>query len=349
MSFIIVALLIMIFSKASYAKADAFNSDYLSLESTTAINGVFVILVFLRHFGQYCDLESAADAAFVKMDLYLGQLIVVPFLFFSGYGIMLSIMKKGTPYVKRIFKDRFLKILLHFDICVFFYMIIALAFKADCDWKEYLLAFTSWTSIGNSNWYITATLALYIITTVSFLIIRKKHFIAMILFTGLTGVFIFFNIKVGRPSYTYNTVMVFPLGMFYAYFKPNIDKLVMKNNIVYTLALSAVSLCYLFSGMHSQERAVWYSLWSASFILLIVIISMKIKINNPMLMFFGKHVFSIYILQRIPMRLLYQFDFNSSPINMFIVSFAVTLFIALAFDAAMKKLDSRLFDRKKLK
>lgn len=348
MTFVLIALIALIFSKATYAPKNGFNKDYISKDSTTAINGIFVILVFLRHFVQYFEFNAVSDASFIEVDKFLNQLIVVPFLFFSGYGTMLSIAKKGTSYVKNLLKGRFLRILLHFDICVLLYLILNLIIGKKFPLKQTLLAFTTWTSLGNSNWYITAVLALYLIAIVSFLLIRKHHLPALVLFTALTIGFVYFNMKVGRPNYCYNTIITFPLGMWFAYFKPTIDELVMKNNLCYSLCLAAVSLCFTISFIYRFSGVEAYSIWSGAFAILLVLLAMKIKISNPLLIFFGEHVFSIYILQRLPMIAFYYLDLNVKPILVFIASFAITLFMALIFDESMKKLDGVLFDRKKL-
>lgn len=135
------------------------NTEYLSKESTTAINGIFVFLVFLCHAIGYVKVDPEIDVQWTTMHSYMGQLVVVPFLFFSGYGIMCSIRKKGDPYVKGMFKKRFLSLLLHFDLAVFLYFLLNIIFlKKDYSLADTLLAFLTWTSIGNSNWYIGAML-----------------------------------------------------------------------------------------------------------------------------------------------------------------------------------------------
>ena len=71
-----------------------FNSDYMSIESTRSIKGLFVIFVFFRHVQQYLVLsDHFLDRLFDLFDGILGQLIVVMFLFYSGYGIIKKIKK----------------------------------------------------------------------------------------------------------------------------------------------------------------------------------------------------------------------------------------------------------------
>ena len=53
MIFFLVALLILALVGVKYAGVNKFNTEYMSKDSTTAINGVFVILVFFSHCAQY--------------------------------------------------------------------------------------------------------------------------------------------------------------------------------------------------------------------------------------------------------------------------------------------------------
>lgn len=50
----------------------------LNKEQTTCINGIFVLFVFLSHFGQYETMPWNGVL------LAIGQLMVAPFLFYSG-------------------------------------------------------------------------------------------------------------------------------------------------------------------------------------------------------------------------------------------------------------------------
>lgn len=65
----------------------------LNKEQTTCINGIFVLFVFLSHFGQYETMP------WNNLLLAIGQLMVAPFLFYSGYGIMEQIQRRGIMYL----------------------------------------------------------------------------------------------------------------------------------------------------------------------------------------------------------------------------------------------------------
>ena len=104
--FILIAL---ICSGLSVAKKNEFYSDYCSPKNTNTINAIFSILIFLSHAVTYVKLDGVLDGPYFEFRSFLGQLVVVTYLFFSGFGIMESIKKKGIPYVKAMPVQRFFK------------------------------------------------------------------------------------------------------------------------------------------------------------------------------------------------------------------------------------------------
>lgn len=79
---------------------------------------------------------------------------------------------------------------------------------------------------------------------------------------------------------------------------------------------------------------------------IILLVSMKLKVGNPVFSLFGRHVFGVYILQHIPMTVFKKFGLASNIYVFFILSFAATLLMAIVFDALMKKLDAKVFTPK---
>lgn len=307
MIYVLAAALFVFLCGAKFVKSGEFNSDYMSKDTTGAINGIFVLLVFMCHISGYMKLGGSSDTIWLDLKSWLGQLVVVTFLFYSGYGMMCSIMKKGTPYVKGIFRRRFLSLFAHFDIAV---------------------------------------LCLYLILIVSFLIFRKHHIPGLIAMTVLTCGLAFALIKVGKPAWYYNTLILFPLGMWYAYLKKYIDKFVMKNNYIYMLCITVAVAAFVVGHKYRSAGLPVYWAWASAFMLIVVLASMKIKIGNPALSMLGKHVFSVYILQRIPMTIFKRLGLVNNNLNYFILCFAVTLLMAIVFDALMKKLDAKVFTPK---
>lgn len=130
------------------------NNDYLSPEKTTTIKGIFIVLVFFSHFNSYVMYSNTLDNVYVKIIGYVGQAMVAPFLFYSGYGVMEQITKKGNSYIKSIPIKRFLVTMIKFDLAVFLFYIINIFLNNTISLKKILLSFIGWDSLGNSNWYI---------------------------------------------------------------------------------------------------------------------------------------------------------------------------------------------------
>jgi peptidoglycan/LPS O-acetylase OafA/YrhL len=63
-----------------------------------------------------------------------------------------------------------------------------------------------------------------------------------------------------------------------------------------------------------------------------VLLTKKIEIKSPLLEFLGQHIFSIYILQRIPMYILQKMRINSHPVIFSILSIIVSFILGVFFD-----------------
>ena len=154
--------------------------------------------------------------------------------------------------------------------------------------------------------------------------------------------------KAGKEGFWYNTIILFPLGFWYSYFKNTIEKILMKNDIIYSSILAVVVIAYIFAYLHRFDKLLIYEIWAMLFCALTVMLTMKISLQNEILKFLGKHIFSIYIIQRIPMILLDHYGLSGRHKYVFlIVSFAITIAMALIFDFITGKISSAIWKPKK--
>ncbi len=347
MTVFLLLLVLLCVIGAEVKKENEFFEDYASLEKSNAIKGIFVVLVFFSHAKAYMHLNDANSQYYLGVQQYLAQMIVVPFLFFSGYGIMQSIMKKGNDYVKKIPTNRLLKVLLHFDIAVLLFVILNLIIKREMTLGKVLWSLVGWESIGNSNWYILAILLAYAATFIAFIVCRKHHYLGATVTTILLiGIILY--ISKYRPGYYYNTLLTYSLGIWYALFKDKIDKICMKKDIIWLVLVGLCGMGYYLAHKNYTKSVWYYELWACLFMLLLILFSMKISINNGILQFFGNHIFSIYILQRLPMDFINaHYKVEKVPYIFLITSFIITLIIAMIFDYAMDRLDGLVWRKNK--
>lgn len=211
----IAALFLLFFLIVFSLKITNDNSTFaISKEQTQAIKGIFVITIFFSHFCSYVFFDKWFDIPMKSYCSWLGQLMVVPFLFYSGYGIFESVKKKGRDYIKTFPKKRILKTLVHFDFAILLFLIYDFFFAPEyLSLLKILLSFIAWNSIGNSNWFIFAILCAYVFSYLSLYFTRGNLLKSFISITVLC----FFYIAVVsrfKGGYWVDTILSFPLGCF---------------------------------------------------------------------------------------------------------------------------------------
>lgn len=329
----------------TFAKPGVYFEDYISIEKANCLKGIFIILVFFRHFGQYVDQKASLDSYFLVIDHALGQMIVALFLFLSGYGIMESVRKKGMDYVKKMPYHRIFKVWIHFCIALIPYLIYRLAVGKQTSLKKIVLSMLCWESLGNSNWYIMAIILSYFILYLSFLIFKEKYEKAAVFATLLTCVTIAILLPF-RPDRYYNTLLCVPAGVWFSLYKQRLDRFFQKSQLRYiTGFMLSIIFFLLFDVLRViTKNVVVYELAAILFVSCILFFARKVCLANPVLRFCGEHVFSLYILQRLPM----LFFKNVIPLSdheyiYFAVSFLTTFLIALLFEWVLRRLDRILF------
>lgn len=88
---------------------------------------------------------------------------------------MESIFKKGQAYVESFPRRRLLPTLLNFDVAVAAFLLLNVVLGIKHSKHDIILAFTGWTSLGNSNWYIFVILLCYLCTYIGFYLVYHKR------------------------------------------------------------------------------------------------------------------------------------------------------------------------------
>ena len=150
----------------------------------------------------------------------------------------------------------------------------------------------------------------------------------------LTIAWIWFQMRIDMPSRYYNTIIMAPMGMLYSKYRRPIEKIVMKSDITSYLTAAVMLGVYLLAFICKRDYGIEvYTVWAASFMMLLLLFTMKVRVHNDLLEWLGSHVFSIYILQRIPMIILEHFGLIETHKYMALVAvFALTIPLALVFE-----------------
>ncbi len=310
-----------------------FYADYLSKDKTNSIKGLFILLIVLTHSLPYIE---RSGYQFVRMDdkiflsslYHIGQLVVVMFLFYSGYGVSESFKKKGMNYAKSMPRHRILSTLLNFDVAVIFFIILSLILGITLTVKQSLLALTAWESVGNSNWYIFIILLCYIASYISFLLYENNKMRRTLLLIVIIFVFLIL-LSCFKEEYWYNTILCYPAGVLYSTFKEELEQKI-KTHYILMLFISVLSFIVLFI-IPFDILCIRYNVMCIAFAFSIVLFTMKTSIDNKCLRWFGKNLFPIYIYMRLPMIVMeerFQSTILSYPYIFILISLIITIGIA---------------------
>lgn len=309
-------------------------NDYISYDKSTSIKGIFILLVFFSHFNKYASYSRFLDIAYFKIVGVVGQIMVVSFLFYSGYGVMESIKKKGADYVSSIPKNRVLKVFLQFIIATVLVVAVKYAVGENFNLKKILLTFLCW----ESDWFVFAIIFLYLFTYLSFKIAKNKSYLINVLLIAASTALYIIVLRNFRSRFWYDTVLCYPLGMLYSLYKDKIEKLTADRIYKWIVAVFIVGI--LTAGLKVLGGNALLSVLLGFMLtgIFIVIVTMRVSLHNKALNWFGAHLFEIYLLHRIPMIILNKLGLiKSIPSISFIICIAATMVLSFYYSKIYKK------------
>jgi len=297
--------------------------DYLSRDVTTSVKGVFILMVFFSHFNSYVQYTEWLDRIYTIPFSLIGQGMVTMFLFYSGYGVMEQI-KRRDNYVSLMPVKRILSTLFQFSVAVVLFALLRFSLSEPFTVKTFVLSLIGWDSLGNSNWYIFAVLCMYVITYISFKIFSGSHKKAALFNLAATTIYIVVMCYIAhKPSQWYDTVLLYPFGLLWSLYKDKLDKLLKSNVICILIFVFALLVWFVIGNFYVKH---------IMFALAFLMFTVKVQLGNKILTWFGKHLFEIYILQRIPMIVLDRLGFLDAHICIsFAICLCTTIVLAIVF------------------
>ena len=348
MILIYVAILLVAFWKCGIRTNEA-GDLALSKDQTTMIKGIFVLLVFASHISQYLDVSQSSDLmmrGYLTIRNRVGQLVVVPFLFYSGYGVRCAIKQKGNDYIRTFPKQRVLKTYIHSVLVILLFLLTQLIMGKQYSFGELFSGFLFWSSFGNSNWYIFVILLLYTFTWISFCCVRNYKW-SVLICAMLTLLYYIVMCRL-RESYWCNTVFVYCFGLAYSdlkyihnrYHNNNTFKWVLCCTVFafLTITLTVIRLTVIPKELQENLRAI-------NAMTFINIFLQRIRLGNRLLRWLGTHVFECYLLQRLPMIVLSRLGVQQASILIFTVLCAsITIVLASICKRVMQAVDNKVFN-----
>lgn len=307
MRYLLYAILaVCLFWGAKICKKDEWNEDVLSYAQTKSFLGFCSLIILLHHCSHRTCAPWLAPGRIVHgLDafVFLGYLCVAAFFFCSGYGMYTGSRRKEgffTGYYKRL-----LKILLPAVIMWICFFLIEKG-------KGMKIAQPIWINTYDYIWYIPAMIYLYLVFYLSFHLIKNEK-AGMAAVMAASCIYFIVCMLFSPGTWWYNTAHLFAAGIMTARHREKIASFFRKGyrfwvvlSFVVTMAGFLLSNYYYAVitalGYRYQETAHGIAeltgqvISALSFVVLVVLIGMKIKVGNKALLFLGRFTLEIYLV-----------------------------------------------------
>lgn len=323
------------------SQAPMAENSYLSRERSCFIKGLLINAVMLWHIELSIPRAAGDIGGTIAIGLFsrLGHCVfVAPFLFFSGYGLMLNFLSKNKTYLKSIVFCRIPTLVVHFEIVIFLYFAVRywLGIGGDIHVADLITAMLAWESVGNVNWYVFVIVVLYALFSLIFSLLPRGWAVLLLTIVSLLSAVTF--LMFGKPWMWYLTEAAFPCGVLYAWRKDSIERLLFSDSLTKRLLLSVGLLglaLMLYNGGLCFDGDVSGVLLAnfgcAVSVVAIALLNSCVRLRRyPRFLIWcgGKGLFALLIVHGLPRTVLSHYGWNAHwhPFVFICVSYAAFIF-----------------------
>lgn len=305
---------------AGSSRRPANETAFFDRISSKEIQGGLAVFIIFHQTVVALD-ASGDNAGDMRFFYYYGILAVAFFFFSSGFGLIKRWMTDEN-YIKGFMRRRIFTVLVPFFICNYIYLTDALlnniAFRKHFGFGEVICSFFGIFLINNEMWFAVEIMILYVAFRVVFARV-KKPLTGILIMTGVVLVMMTIGLFSGhsetgvmsywfKGEWWYNTILMFPLGMLYAYKEERINKVIRRAFISILIASSVLAV--LMDHVHRNliSKHIFWSEYDGSanpvldkllglgqetvyelvFLIFVLTLLSRIKTGNPVIRFFGK-------------------------------------------------------------
>lgn len=279
---------------------------YLSLDTCKNYRGLFAVMVVFAHLSQHTD-----TGILFGLFTPTGYLAVTYFFFLSGYGLQKSYITKSDKYRKGFLLKRIPNILFPYIIITFIYWLFNYLNGEMLTFKDSILLIVTkgWPIVDNS-WYIICILLFYIVFWLSMVLCRRKYTLMIIVCTVWDIIYAIYCAKMEFGNWWYNASHILMFGMFWAVYEQKIISIIKKLYWAITpIVFAAFIILQFFSknivsliGIPKLSIVLRFMI-SIVFVTSVLLFSLKVKVGNSILKFFGEISLEIYLSHGLFMKL----------------------------------------------
>lgn len=259
-----------------------FNENYMGLSQTKNILGLFSLLIILHHIA----IKMPAHTVNILLPFKsIGYLFVSYFFFCSGYGLYKSFISK-TDYLEGFLSKHIIPIAISFFVTDLLFQFARLS-RGEPGFPA-----------STYSWFIFVIVALYCAFYFCFKHIKKSPEIVLLC---LTLLYCLLCRLLYVETYLYNSIIAFPIGIFFAKYDEKICSLTKKHwlpvFLITTIILALLLIICLDERRHYTDfHTIMQIISTIFFCLTITFLSMKVKFENKVFSFLGGMTLEIYLV-----------------------------------------------------
>lgn len=284
----------------------------LPRELTQAVSGICACMIMLSHSLYSYDIVDAWNAYPGQIFMF-DQLVVAPFFFFSGYGVVLS-FRKRPDYIRTLPRRKMLPLYLRLAAVETVCVVLALILKTGFDGRSLLFSYFCYGTVlfgrlGSCSWFVAVMILLWGAIWISWRLFPKKETSMLIMATILAAELHLLFRLLHMSQMWWDTVLVFPFGLWVGHFAEKLDSFFKKYKLL-SIVLSAIFLLL----------TVLFDLWSrkgkpnaflpAPILMCAAIstLSTRLTAGNRFLKHCGSRALYLYLVQEPVLRLLQHLE-----------------------------------------
>ena len=355
---------ILIFYGVKYSCFGKFHDNFLSLKILNGLKGLASISILIGHMN--------LDHPEFRRTLFhtppgLGRFYPAFFMFCSGYGLMVS-FKKKKDYLNNFIKRRIFSILIPYLLNRFINYVQNITMnynheKSLIDILNFKMMFYD-IFVYNHAWFILELIMFYLFFYIFFKYLKNRHLIRFLILIFCWLIILvptYYPKNLGKnkkyifvaDEYHYS-ILSFIYGLLIGDYEENIIKFIKKFYYLFLILASLFPYYYQYfrknipdqTLKNSKYKNYWfnftkYNILSILMYSCILIITMKIQINNIILDYLGKFTLENYLYHPLILKIYRTNTIYFKPENIFWKYF-ISFFISLYYSEKMHYINSLL-------
>lgn len=267
-------------------------TEYISLNQTNCIKGFLACGVMLFHLTR--------DASFARLFFPCGSLFVGLFFFYTGYGIMYQYLTRGEAYLKGFPKKKLGKVLMPWVILALFSPVYyAMGADPTAALETGRLVQNILEQIGEwvpNGWFIFVTLLFQLVFYCLVHFGCRKPLALIIGNSAFVILYMMAMYHFGMGHWWYYRCHCFILGLIWASYREELVAVFKKHYFLWLLILTASLVrLYIVYVTKNNDYLVTMAMLTV-FVVLVQLVSMKLKLGNPVLTWLGSISMEMYLV-----------------------------------------------------